>query len=354
MLGADVNHIENHVQRANTMTDIRAIVAGIILLYVVPLPAHADETSDVKQAYTRGRELFEAGNLTGAIPYLEEVYRLAPDYQSVDTLLLKAYRFVGIACYSENRHEDAISMWQRALRIDPDNQEVLGYVKRARLELSQIGRLLDSTSGSQTHPPAAETSDRVDRKPAVLSPEKSRIAPESAGTVVRQEGLGSTFDIGVALGLAVRTTDARYRPPTGWHLVGDVSYVDDHLPVRLKVDAAYARLFQRESIAGQSRQAEHLSIFGGQLSGLACLYARSHSRAHLSIGFGVYEVIRSRYNDELVLEVPTRVTSTGFGIGTGWRQNVGRMAVTVDARYLHLSTSLSPDLLLLSVGVATN
>ncbi len=76
-----------------------------------------------------------------AVNHWEKVERLAPNYQSVQEYLIKAYKFVGIELYGQNRLSDAIATWEKAVRLDPANDEINDYIKRTRNEISKLNEL---------------------------------------------------------------------------------------------------------------------------------------------------------------------------------------------------------------------
>jgi len=47
----------------------------------------------------------------------------------------------GRAAFSEERLEDAVDHWRRALLIDPDNERIQAYISRARKQLESLERL---------------------------------------------------------------------------------------------------------------------------------------------------------------------------------------------------------------------
>jgi tetratricopeptide (TPR) repeat protein len=82
--------------------------------------------------------LFNAGNFDGAIASLVKVWTVQPDYYSVSDLLAKAYIFVGMRYYSENKHVEAIENWHKALSVDPTNSKAKRYLAKAEEELQKL------------------------------------------------------------------------------------------------------------------------------------------------------------------------------------------------------------------------
>jgi tetratricopeptide (TPR) repeat protein len=95
-----------------------------------------DKTFD--EQYRKGMALFNAGNFDGAIRALLVVWTAQPDYHNVSDLLAKAYLFVGMEYYSENKHVEAIETWRKALNVDPDNEKARRYLSKAEEELQKL------------------------------------------------------------------------------------------------------------------------------------------------------------------------------------------------------------------------
>lgn len=95
----------------------------------------------VETAYKTARELFETGDLHQAIAYWETVENLAPDFQSVREYLIKAYKFIGVELYGQNRLAEAVTTWEKAVKLNPKNDEINDYIKRTRNEIRKLSEL---------------------------------------------------------------------------------------------------------------------------------------------------------------------------------------------------------------------
>lgn len=104
-------------------------------------PLSPELHKEVAEAYEAGQSRFKRGDLSGAIENWEKVERLAPDYSSVRSYLVNAYKFVGVELYSQNRFDEAIAVWKKAARLDPDNTEITGYIKRTEIEMRKLQEL---------------------------------------------------------------------------------------------------------------------------------------------------------------------------------------------------------------------
>jgi tetratricopeptide (TPR) repeat protein len=107
----------------------------------VPAKLSPEVLKEVETIYREAQQVFQRGELTGAIDLWERVERIAPDYQSVRDYLVNAYRFVGVELYGRNKLEDAVEVWQKAARLEPGNKEVAGYIRRTQTEILKLKEL---------------------------------------------------------------------------------------------------------------------------------------------------------------------------------------------------------------------
>lgn len=104
-----------------------------------PAPESASvENKVLDEQYRRGMAKFNAGDFNGAIRSLAVVWTADPDYHNVRDLLAKAYIFVGMEYYSDNKHAEAIETWRKALNVDPDNEKAARYLGKAEEELQKL------------------------------------------------------------------------------------------------------------------------------------------------------------------------------------------------------------------------
>jgi len=102
---------------------------------------NAELLKEVRDSYETARNLFEKGDLAEAIGYWEKVERLAPDYQSVRQYLVRAYKFVGVELYGQNRLQEAVDVWNKTARLAPENEEIKDYIKRTENEIRRLEEL---------------------------------------------------------------------------------------------------------------------------------------------------------------------------------------------------------------------
>jgi len=93
---------------------------------------------EVETTYKAAMEQFKAARLTNAIAQWERVERLAPDFKSVRKYLINAYKFVGVEEYGKGNLQQAVEIWEKALKLESGNTEIIGYLERARTEIIKL------------------------------------------------------------------------------------------------------------------------------------------------------------------------------------------------------------------------
>ncbi len=130
--------LKKRIQRESTLTEQKTAPAPMAS---IAEPLSPELEKEVAAAYTTGRDLFTRGELPDAIKFWEKVERMAPDYLSVRSYLVNAYRFVGIDLYSRSLYDQAVEVWKKAVRLEPDNEEINGYIRRTETEIRKLQEL---------------------------------------------------------------------------------------------------------------------------------------------------------------------------------------------------------------------
>lgn len=115
-----------------------------------PVDEKPDETPDnttvppvnmerLEPRYASGLKHFDDGDFEMAIKDLSFVWTAEPTFHNVSSLLSRAYMFVGMNHYAEQNYADAISMWERALTVDPENRKAERYIRMASEEARKLG-----------------------------------------------------------------------------------------------------------------------------------------------------------------------------------------------------------------------
>ncbi|MGQ9493340.1 MAG: zinc-ribbon domain-containing protein [Anaerolineae bacterium] len=106
-----------------------------------PTPTSALRYQTAILLYNEARELYNKGNWEGVITKLEQVQALDPEYEAeqVSMLLVEAYYKVGLKLVEENRLEEAIRYFDRALQFRPTEQAIREQKNLASLYLAGLG-----------------------------------------------------------------------------------------------------------------------------------------------------------------------------------------------------------------------
>jgi tetratricopeptide (TPR) repeat protein len=100
-------------------------------------PAPVSVGPEVSQLYDQGMQLYRSGDLVGAMRAWEDVARRAPHFAEVDQYLLRGYRVTGLESYTEGRLREAVDIWEKALQLEPDNEQLRRYVNQAQAKLAR-------------------------------------------------------------------------------------------------------------------------------------------------------------------------------------------------------------------------
>ncbi len=93
---------------------------------------------EVESAYQSARLSFERGDLQAAVGEWEWLEQLAPNYKSVRDYLVKAYKFVGVELYGQDKLQEAVDVWRKAWSLQPLNVEIQTYIERTETEIEKL------------------------------------------------------------------------------------------------------------------------------------------------------------------------------------------------------------------------
>ncbi len=323
----------------------------ILLLASFSSSAWCHEKKDIAEKLERGRDLLDAGDLVQAAKFLEEVVASEPAHQTARSMLFTCYRFAGIECYGQSRYHDAIESWRKALTIDPQNQEIKNFITRCESEMKAIARLVGDTAVAEVEMPSLLVSS--------LAPVDSGSLSQSS--VVGSKGISTdeptiitsrrTIELGLSSGI-VLGTGSSHNPKTAAAFMGYFSYIPEGHRLGARLDGMYSRFF-RDSHDDASAP-RHLAVSGLSVRAIISSEVSRFTSVDYSAGLGVYEVILTEPADGQNLSGTRKSSVLGIKFGLGWRKAMGAFAATVDASYTHLCSSLSPNLLQISVGLASH
>jgi len=102
----------------------------------------AEEKKELEGLYNRGVAASQEQRSTDAMRYFEHVYAAKPDFPGVAESLKRECLVVGMDHFASSRLDEAIAVWQRALEVDPNDEKVRGYLKRALQNRTRTEELL--------------------------------------------------------------------------------------------------------------------------------------------------------------------------------------------------------------------
>jgi tetratricopeptide (TPR) repeat protein len=97
---------------------------------------------EIADLYRRGMEAMEEDRTDDALKYWELVWLADPDYQDVAEFLKREYLLRGLESFSHGGLDEAIRLWEKARDVDPEDEKTLGYLSRAREQLSRTREIL--------------------------------------------------------------------------------------------------------------------------------------------------------------------------------------------------------------------
>lgn len=104
-----------------------------------PVVISGSDLAHLEKSYRAGISYFEKGDFKRAIAGLSDVWAVDPQFHNVSQLLSKAYLFVGMNYYAEQNYTQAITMWEKALTVDPTNTKAERYLRKASEEARKLG-----------------------------------------------------------------------------------------------------------------------------------------------------------------------------------------------------------------------
>jgi Tfp pilus assembly protein PilF len=111
------------------------------LLSRLPTPTSAVRHQTAMLLYNEARDLYNKGDWESAIDKLDQVQTMDPEYEpeQVITLLVEACHEAGLQLVTENRMEEAIRYFDRALQLRPGEQIIRDEKRFASLYVAGLG-----------------------------------------------------------------------------------------------------------------------------------------------------------------------------------------------------------------------
>ncbi|MBN2071084.1 MAG: PorV/PorQ family protein [Candidatus Krumholzibacteriota bacterium] len=101
-------------------------------------PLTKEEADNLRLIYEKGAEYFKNGKFDRAIVEWEKVWHGYPGSEQIGEYLVKAYLYRGMELYTMHDYEEALEIWGRILKVDPDNEKAIRYIRRTKEELSSL------------------------------------------------------------------------------------------------------------------------------------------------------------------------------------------------------------------------
>jgi len=97
-----------------------------------------EEENRLRSIYENGAEHFKKGKFDKAIEEWEKVWNRSSEFEDVGNYLVRAYLYWGMELYTRNDYKEALEIWGMILKVDPDNEKAIRYIRRTREELSEL------------------------------------------------------------------------------------------------------------------------------------------------------------------------------------------------------------------------
>lgn len=97
---------------------------------------------EIEELYRSGMEAMRDERADDALRYWELVWAADPDYQDVAEFLKREYLMRGLESFSGGSLDEAVRLWEKALQVDPSDERTLGYLSRAKEQLSRSNEIL--------------------------------------------------------------------------------------------------------------------------------------------------------------------------------------------------------------------
>lgn len=108
-------------------------------------PASSLSAGELRDLYRRGLAALAEKRSADALRYLELVWSANPAYERVAEYLKREYLIQGLDAYAAGRLDEAITQWEHALAVDPNDVRARGYLTRARQQLERSREMAGDT-----------------------------------------------------------------------------------------------------------------------------------------------------------------------------------------------------------------
>jgi tetratricopeptide (TPR) repeat protein len=127
----------DHAEARKLANQARALLAAATSKTVEPVKA-PEITPEAIEQYREASRAFSRGAVGEAVRSLEDVVMRYPDYAPARAKLVEAYLYQGLDFYSKGSLAAAVRVWGRGLALDPGNEKLTRYIRKAEVEIDQI------------------------------------------------------------------------------------------------------------------------------------------------------------------------------------------------------------------------
>ncbi|MCK4532152.1 hypothetical protein KAU39_00055 [bacterium] len=128
----------------------QAVILWTKLLEIIPSHTEAkiaigqtrkEFIEKTNKLYQQGVNEYNAGKYLEAITLWEKALIIIPENHKIKEICMEAYLAQGIFYYRENDLKEAVNMWEKALLIQTHHEKALKYLKRAKTKIKKLEQL---------------------------------------------------------------------------------------------------------------------------------------------------------------------------------------------------------------------
>jgi tetratricopeptide (TPR) repeat protein len=127
----------DHARARKLLSETQRLLAAVTETAAEPTPAPEIPVEVVKK-YREASALLSRGGVAEAARALLNIVKQYPDYAAARAKLVEAYTYQGLDLYSRGSLAAALRVWQQALALEPGNEKLQRYIKKAETEIDQI------------------------------------------------------------------------------------------------------------------------------------------------------------------------------------------------------------------------
>jgi len=127
-----------HVRTRELLAETQRLLAASAKPPEEQPPTTPEIPEEIIERYREASALLNRGGMAEAARELVEIVGQYPAYAAARAKLVEAYLYQGLDFYSKGSLSAAIRVWRRALELEPGNEKLQRYIKKAETEIDQI------------------------------------------------------------------------------------------------------------------------------------------------------------------------------------------------------------------------